>query len=79
MAQEITARLTKQEITARLTGNLTMASPSGSNGQIQFNKNGVFGGFGSYDEENDSFHVHLRLIKPEGSPMVNFTSINCRC
>jgi len=64
MAQEITARLTKQEITARLTGNLTMASPSGSNGQIQFNKNGVFGGFGSYDEENDE--LTLSILKLTG-------------
>jgi len=53
-----------QEIIAKLTGNIIMASPSGSNGQIQFNKNGVFGGFGSYDEENNE--LTLSILKLTG-------------
>ena len=63
--QEITAKINKQSITAKLTGNLIMAKPQGTNKQIQFNDNGVFGGFGSYDKDSDE--LTLSILKLTGA------------
>lgn len=67
---EINANIKKQSIIARLTGSLRMANPSGNDKEIQFNDNGVFSGFGSYDKEKNELTItSLKLtgeIEEEG-------------
>jgi len=65
MPNEIKATIVKNQINVTLEGDLSLADPAGSPGGVQWNKNGLFGSFGSYDEENDE--LTLNSLKLTGA------------
>jgi len=63
--QSVTAEISQPSISVELTGNLFSATPIGDDKQVQFNNNGIFGGFGSYDKVSDELTLNILKLTGE--------------